>query len=210
MLRSGAFSKRFLVGVLGLGLASAVAACSPNESAQTPTTEPDSTVSEAPTEEVPATGESPLAPSTEEQAAGDENLSEVVEGNDSFNTFEQAVAAAGLEETLAEPGPYTIFAPTDEAFAALPPETLDQLLKPENQEQLRQILSYHVVSGSLTSPSITSGELTTAAGEPITIEANAGQVTVDGAQVVEPDLLAQNGVIHGIDQVLLPPGLQVQ
>lgn len=205
MLRSGNLSKQFLVGVLGLGLASTVAACSPNETAQAPTTEPDSTVSEA-----PATSESPVVPSAQDSAVGNENLDELVEENPSFTTFETAISAAGLEETLAEPGPYTIFAPTDEAFAALPPETLDQLLQPENQEQLRQILSYHVVSGSLTSPDITSGELTTAAGEPIAIEANGGQVTVDGAQVVEPDLIAKNGVIHGIDQVLLPPGVQVQ
>lgn len=225
MLRNNKLAKKFLVGVVGIGVVGALAACTPPES--TSEAPADSTVSESPytttedptLQESPVAGESPLAGddlATDGSAdgsaasAGDESVAQVVEGNESFSTLSQAIDAAGLQETLNEPGPYTIFAPTDEAFAALPPETLDQLLQPENQELLRQILSYHVVPGSVTSPSITPGQVDTVSGEAVTVENAAGEITVDGAQVVEPDIIASNGVVHGIDQVLLPPGLEVQ
>jgi uncharacterized surface protein with fasciclin (FAS1) repeats len=81
-------------------------------------------------------------------------------------------------------------------------------LQPENRDTLRQILTYHVVPGSLTSPSVTPGEVDTVAGEPVTIADDGGVITVDGAAVVQPDIIASNGVIHAIDQVLLPPELQ--
>lgn len=221
MLRNTKLSKKVLAGVIGIGVVGALAACTPPES--TSEAPADSTVAESPysttedptLEESPVAGESPLADddlATDGSAAsaGDESVAEVVEGNESFSTLSQAIEAAGLQETLSEPGPYTVFAPTDEAFAALPPETLDQLLQPENQELLRQILSYHVVPGSVTSPSITPGEVDTVTGEAVTVENAAGEITVDGARVVEPDIIASNGVVHAIDQVLLPPGLQVQ
>lgn len=213
MLQSSKISKKLLAGFAGLGLVGILAACTPPE---TTSEVPGDTTSQAPTtsddpyssESSPAVGEDPTATTPEGTAAGTETLTQVVESGDSFNTLEQAIQAAGLEETLNEPGPYTIFAPTDEAFAALPPEVLDQLLQPENQETLRQVLTYHVVPGSVTSPSITPGDVTTVSGESVAIEDNAGAITVDGAAVIEPDIIASNGVVHAIDQVLLPPSLQ--
>lgn len=212
MLQSSKISKKLLAGFAGIGLVGILAACTPPE---TTAEAPEDTTSQAPTtaepyssESSPAVGEDPVTATSEEATAGDETLAELVESGDSFNTLEQAIQAAGLEETLNEPGPYTVFAPTDEAFAALPPEVLDQLLLPENQETLRQVLTYHVVPGSVTSPSITPGEVDTVAGEPVSIEDNAGAITVDGASVVQPDIIASNGVVHAIDQVLLPPSLQ--
>lgn len=213
MLRSSKISKKLLAGVAGIGLVGILAACSPPE---TTSEVPEDTTAQAPTtsespyssEESPAVGEDPAAATSEESTAGSETLTEAVESGESFNTLEQAIQAAGLEETFSEPGPYTVFAPTDEAFAALPPEVLDQLLQPENKETLRQVLTYHVVPGSITSPSVTPGEVETVAGEPITIEDNAGNITVGGAAVVQPDIIASNGVIHAIDQVLLPPELE--
>jgi uncharacterized surface protein with fasciclin (FAS1) repeats len=218
MLRNSTISKKLLAGVAGFGLVGVLAACSPPETAEAPTTEaPATTESPYSSEEDPAVGTDPAAPAgtdpaapTDESLAGSETLLETVEGNESFGTLSEAIQAAGLEQTLSEPGPYTVFAPTDEAFAALPPEVQEQLLQPENQDVLRQILSYHVVPGSITSPSITPGEVETVAGSPVTIEDSAGQITVDGATVVEPDIIASNGVVHAIDQVLLPPDLQVQ
>lgn len=213
MLRSSKTYKKLLAGIAGFGLVGVLAACSPSETASEV---PEDTTAQAPTtsespyssEESPAVGGDPATTTSEESAAGSETLAEAVESGESFNTLEQAIQAAGLEETLSEPGPYTIFAPTDEAFAALPPEVLDQLLQPENQDTLRQVLTYHVVPGSITSPSVTPGEVETVAGEPVTIEDNAGEITVGGAEVVQPDIIASNGVIHAIDQVLLPPELQ--
>lgn len=215
MLQSSKISKKLMAGIAGFGLVGVLAACSPPE---TTSEVPEDTTSQAPattespysSEESPATAGDPTATTSEDAAAGSETLVEAVESGDSFNTLEQAIQAAGLEETLSEPGPYTVFAPTDEAFAALPPEVLDQLLQPENKETLRQVLTYHVVPGSITSPSVTPGEVETVEGESVAIEDNAGEIKVGGASVVQPDIIASNGVIHAIDQVLLPPELQQQ
>ncbi|WAL61242.1 fasciclin domain-containing protein [Thermocoleostomius sinensis] len=210
MLRNSTISKKLLAGIAGLGLVGALAACTPPETAESPTTDAPATAeSPLPGEDTPAVGTDPAAPAGQ-TLAGSETLLETVESDGSFSTLSQAIQAAGLEQTLSEPGPYTVFAPTDEAFAALPPEVQEQLLQPENQDVLRQILSYHVVPGSITSPSITPGEVETVAGPSVTIDDAAGQITVDGANVVEPDIIASNGVVHAIDQVLLPPDLQVQ
>lgn len=221
MLRSSKVSTKFLAGALGLGVIGILAACSPetgpDATSEVPAEAPETTTEipaadpevPAATEDSPAIGEDPVSEQPLDSAAGG-TVAEVVEENESFNTLEQAIQAAGLEETLSEPGPYTVFAPTDEAFAALPPEVLEQLLNPENQDQLRQILAYHVVPGEVTSPNVTPGEISTVAGEPITVEDNAGELSVSGANVIQPDITASNGVVHAIDQVLLPPSLQVQ
>ena len=123
----------------------------------------------------------------------------------SFTTLLTAVKAAGLVETLQGKGPFTVFAPTDAAFAALPAGTLDGLLK--DPAALKQILLYHVVSGSVTADQVVG--LTSAMsveGSPIAIAVKDGSVYLnDSAKVVTPDVLASNGVIHVIDQVLLPP-----
>lgn len=139
-----------------------------------------------------------------------ENLGTVLGNEGSFKTLSAAIQAAGLEETLDGTGPLTLFAPTDAAFAALPPEALNQLLQPQNREVLRQILTYHVVQGNLTSTAIQPGDVRTVEGSSVAIATDAGGVTVAGATVVQPDIVAKNGVIHAIDRVLLPPSLQMR
>ncbi|MFD1341126.1 fasciclin domain-containing protein [Litorisediminicola beolgyonensis] len=126
---------------------------------------------------------------------------------DGFETLVTAVEAAGLVETLQGEGPFTVFAPTDEAFAALPEGTLDTLLMEENKDQLTAILTYHVVPGKVMSTDLTDGmEAETVEGSTVTIMTEGG-VTVGGANVVTADIEASNGVIHVIDQVIMPEGM---
>jgi uncharacterized surface protein with fasciclin (FAS1) repeats len=122
-----------------------------------------------------------------------------------FNTLVAAVKAAGLVDTLKGDGPFTVFAPTDAAFAALPAGTVENLLKPENKEQLIAVLTYHVVPGKVMSGDIAgkSLEVKTVQGSMVDVNATNG-VMVDGATVVAADIEASNGVIHVIDQVILP------
>jgi len=122
-----------------------------------------------------------------------------------FNTLVAAVEAAGLVETLKGEGPFTVFAPTDAAFAALPEGTVDQLLQPENRDQLVAVLTYHVVPGKVMSADIAGQmlEVETVQGQSLSIDATDG-VTVDEANVVTADIEASNGVIHVIDAVVLP------
>ena len=123
----------------------------------------------------------------------------------SFTTLVAAVEAAGLVETLKGEGPFTVFAPTDEAFAALPEGTVESLLQPENRDTLVSILTYHVVPGAVMSGDLSNGmEAATVQGAPVTIMTEGG-VTVNGANVVTADIAADNGVIHVIDAVILPP-----
>lgn len=123
----------------------------------------------------------------------------------SFNTLVAAVQAAGLVDALKAEGPLTVFAPTDEAFAQLPAGTVENLLKPENKDQLVEILTYHVVPGRLTATEVTSmAGTTTLQGEQITFKVDNGKVYVDGAEVIQADVSTSNGVIHIIDQVILP------
>ena len=123
----------------------------------------------------------------------------------SFKTLVAAVKAAGLVETLKGKGPFTVFAPTDEAFAKLPAGTLDNLLKPENKEKLKGILTYHVVPGKFMAKDVvTLKEAKTVNGQMLTIAVKDGKVMVDKANVAKTDVAASNGVIHVIDAVLLP------
>ena len=123
----------------------------------------------------------------------------------SFNTLVTAVKAAGLVDTLKGPGPFTVFAPTDEAFAKLPGETVENLLKPENKQQLVAILTYHVVPGKVMSKDLVGKKTMakTVAGTQVSIDATDG-VRVDNAKVVKADIEASNGVIHVIDTVIIP------
>lgn len=122
----------------------------------------------------------------------------------SFSTLVAAVQAAGLVDTLKSEGPFTVFAPTDEAFAALPKGTVDTLLLPENKDQLVAILTYHVIAGKVLSTDLSDGmTATTVQGSDVTIGTTGG-VTVNGANVVAADVAASNGVIHVIDAVILP------
>ena len=123
----------------------------------------------------------------------------------SFNTLAAALKAAGLVDTLKGKGPFTVFAPTDAAFAKLPAGTVDDLLKPENKAKLVSILTYHVVSGAVSSAQVvkmTSAK--TVEGQSVKISTKGGGVMIDGANVVKADILASNGVIHVIDSVILP------
>lgn len=129
---------------------------------------------------------------------------DVASANEDFETLVAAVSAAGLAETLSGEGPFTVFAPTDAAFDALPEGVLDALLLEENRDTLVKILTYHVVPGEVTSDQISAGEVATVEGQPVEITTEGG-VQVNGATVVMPDLAASNGVIHVIDAVILPP-----
>jgi uncharacterized surface protein with fasciclin (FAS1) repeats len=126
--------------------------------------------------------------------------------NGSFKTLVKALTAAGLIDTLQGEGPFTIFAPTDAAFAKLPQDALQDLLKPENKEVLIKVLTYHVVSGKVLSSDLKSGEVKSLQGDPITVEVNNG-VQVNDATVTKADIEGSNGVIHQIDNLILPPSL---
>ncbi len=123
----------------------------------------------------------------------------------SFKTLAAALQAAGLVDTLKSKGPFTVFAPTDEAFAKLPPGTLEDLLKPENKEKLVAILTYHVVPGEVMAAQVTKMKSAkTVNGKTISITVKGGTVMVNNAEVVKTDIVCSNGVIHVIDSVLLP------
>jgi uncharacterized surface protein with fasciclin (FAS1) repeats len=146
------------------------------------------------------------------KAPGPGDIVDVAAGAGSFNTLVAAVKAAGLVEALKGDGPLTVFAPTDDAFAALPDGTLDSLLLPENKDQLKAILLYHVVSGKVMAADIKGTvNAATLEGSKVEIVANDAwskankKITVNGANVVTADVAASNGVIHVIDAVLLPP-----
>lgn len=128
----------------------------------------------------------------------------VASGAENFKTLVAAVKAAGLVETLQGEGPFTVFAPSDEAFAKLPAGTVEDLLKAENREKLVAILKYHVLPGKVLAADVKTMEARTAQGQSVKLKVTDAGVTVDKAKVVKTDLLAQNGVIHVIDSVLLP------
>jgi uncharacterized surface protein with fasciclin (FAS1) repeats len=122
-----------------------------------------------------------------------------------FNTLATALQAAGLVDTLKSKGPFTVFAPTDDAFSKLPAGTVESLLKPENKEKLKAILLYHVVSGDVTAAQVVKlSSAKTVNGQDVQIMVHDGTVMVNDAKVVKADVLASNGVIHVIDTVLLP------
>ena len=132
----------------------------------------------------------------------------VASGAGQFKTLLAAATAAGLVPTLQSAGPFTVFAPTDAAFAALPAGTVETLLKPENKKQLASVLTYHVVAGKTMSTALAGKHLsvTTVQGASLAIDGRNG-VTVGGAKVIAADVAASNGVIHVIDKVLLPPAM---
>ncbi len=140
-------------------------------------------------------------------AANAADIVDTAAGAGTFSTLVAAIQAAGLVDTLKGPGPFTVFAPTDAAFAALPPGTLEDLLKPENLQTLIAILTYHVIPGAVMSASIAGQMLSVATvqGGMISINAMGGVRINDTATVIQADITADNGVIHVIDVVLLPP-----
>jgi uncharacterized surface protein with fasciclin (FAS1) repeats len=168
----------------------------------TPTPTPTETPAPTPTPE--GTEKPSTKPS--DRSDTNKNIVAVAEANGSFKTLTKALKAAGLTETLQGKGPFTVFAPTDAAFAELPPDALKDLLKPENKEVLVKILTYHVVSGQVLSTDLKAGEVKSVQGGPISVKTEGG-VMVNDAKVVQADVKANNGVIHVINKVILPPDL---
>jgi uncharacterized surface protein with fasciclin (FAS1) repeats len=194
------FQKLAIVGIGFLALP-IFAACETN-TAQT-STDPDTTLESSPGATV-----APDAVPTTGAATTDEDLPDVIANTPSLSTFAEVLDEADLASTLEESGPFTIFAPSDEAFAALPEATRQELTDDANRDQLRQLLSYHIVPEQLTASQLQSGEVpTTLEGQSVNVEVdpNTSQVTVGNAQVVQPDIQARNGVIHVVDQIILPP-----
>ncbi|MBN8247735.1 MAG: fasciclin domain-containing protein [Verrucomicrobia bacterium] len=138
------------------------------------------------------------------EAAPTQDIVAVASGAGSFKTLVAAVKAAGLVETLQGNGPFTVFAPTDEAFAKLPAGTVESLLLPENKEKLVAILTYHVVPAKVMAADVKSGQVKTVNGKELTVKAWDGKVTLDGVSVIKTDVPASNGVIHVVDAVILP------
>ena len=138
--------------------------------------------------------------------AADKDIVQTAVAAGQFKTLAKALDAAGLVPTLEGPGPFTVFAPTDDAFAKLPAGTLQNLLKPENKAQLVAILTYHVVPGRLMASDVVKAhELKTVEGKPLEVKTSSGTVMIDNATVTATDIAASNGVIHVIDHVVLPP-----
>jgi len=134
-----------------------------------------------------------------------DDIVEIAAGNTDFSTLVAAVTAADLVGTLQSEGPFTVFAPTDEAFAKLPDGVVEKLLLPENKDLLTELLTFHVVSGKVLAADVVGlKSATTASGEDVKINVNEGVVMVGNAKVVATDIMADNGVIHVVDSVLLP------
>jgi len=171
--------------VIALALVASIsfAACGSDDEASTEETVTEETVAEA-------------------AAAGD--IVAVASSTEGFSTLVAALSAAGLVETLQGAGPFTVFAPSDDAFAALPAGLLEKLLLPENVAVLTSILTYHVVSGMVMSADIMAGDVPTVEGSTVALDTAYG-VTVNGATVTTADVAASNGVIHVIDAVMVPP-----
>ena len=179
-------TKLIVLGVAVLGVAGIAARCGDDDDGDDGTTASETTTTEAASE-----------PATVVAAA---------QANPDLSTLVEAVTAAGLVETLSEPGPYTVFAPTNAAFEALPPGTLEDLLKPANKQQLTEILTYHVAEGEVLSSDLEDGQkIPTLQGEDLEITVDGDSVLVNGVAVETADVQTGNGVVHIIGEVLTPP-----
>jgi uncharacterized surface protein with fasciclin (FAS1) repeats len=167
-----------------------------------PSKTPSGTMSK-PTISTPANG-GMSQPGKAPASAKKMTIVDVASKNSSFKTLVTALKAAGLVETLSGEGPFTVFAPTDAAFAKLPKATLKDLLKPENKEKLQKILTYHVVPGAVFAKDIKPGAVATVEGSNVTLK-KGKSVMVNNARVIKADIKTSNGVIHAIDTVMMPP-----
>jgi uncharacterized surface protein with fasciclin (FAS1) repeats len=166
----------------------------------------------------PSSSESPTAPdkpSSSEQPSAQPSAAEstttvagMVSSSNSFKTLASAIKAADLDATLSGKGPYTLFAPTDQAFAALPKGTVETLMKPENKDKLVKVLTYHVISSETTTSDLKPGKVTSVEGSAIDVKSAGKDITVNDAKVLKADVKASNGIIHVIDKVMLPPDLK--
>lgn len=175
-----------VAGIAVLGVAGIAAGCSDDDD------DGDTTAAEATT--------------TESTAAEPANIVAAAQATPELSTLVEAVTAAGLAETLSGPGPYTVFAPTNAAFEALPPGQLEDLLKPANKQQLTDILTYHVAEGEVLSSELSNGQMVpTLEGDDLKITIDGDVVRVNDAVVESADIQTGNGVVHVIDGVLIPP-----
>ena len=203
------FHLMYVLVILGLVLAACTPASS-NMDQQVPVTAPTNTTEPMPM--ATATPE-PMPTATMEPTAtqAPQTIVDIAAADGRFTTLVAAVKAAGLVDTLSGEGPFTVFAPTDDAFAKLPEGTIDELLKPENKQQLVDILTYHVVPGKVMAADVVKlDQADTVLGQPLKIQVMDGKVMVNDANVILTDVEASNGVIHVIDSVLLPPGEEAQ
>ena len=157
-------------------------------------------------EETP-TEETPVEETPSEEAVEVGTIVDVAAGNPDFSTLVAAVDAAGLVDTLSGDGPFTVFAPTNEAFDALPDGLVEALLLPENVDALTAVLTYHVVAAEVPSSAVASGPVTMVQGEDAEIVADGDTLTIAGANIIATDVEASNGVIHVIDAVIVPPSI---
>jgi uncharacterized surface protein with fasciclin (FAS1) repeats len=141
-------------------------------------------------------------------AAKPGTLTAMIEDSVTFSTLAKALKAAELDVTLGAKGEFTIFAPTDDAFGKLPPEVLTKLLLPENKEKLRSLLLYHVVAGKVLAADLKDGDVKTMNGEKVKIDVESDKIEVDGSKVFSSDVMATNGVMHTIGEVLVPETLK--
>lgn len=185
----------------------ALTSCGDNKPAETTTTTETTTVAEAPADTTAPTAEAGVMVGGAMMTPDKDIVDNAVNSKD-HTTLVAAVKAAGLAETLKGTGPFTVFAPTNDAFSALPAGTVDGLLKPESKAKLTKVLTYHVVPGALMAADLKDGqELTTVEGEKLKVMVKDGKVMVGGATVTIPDVVSKNGVTHVIDKVLLPAKL---
>ncbi len=140
----------------------------------------------------------------EDNTTTEKNIVEIAQSNSDFSTLVKALVAANLVSVLEGQGPFTVFAPTNAAFAKLPAGTLENLLKPENKAKLAEILTYHVVSGKVLAADVKTMKAETVNGKDLDIKVNGSNVSVNDAKVVKTDIVGSNGVIHVIDTVLIP------
>lgn len=169
---------------------------------------------QAPVETVPMVQQTPSTPvaSTPNVATvPTRTLAEVAAFDNSLSSFNAALETAEMKEALSGPGPYTIFAPSNAAFEAIPITTRERLLNPENRATLVQVLSYHVIPEALPANQVKTGNVASISGQPLAVKVdqNNNQVTVNNARVIQSDIQASNGVIHMVDQVILPPGFNL-
>ncbi|BAY45145.1 beta-Ig-H3/fasciclin [Scytonema sp. HK-05] len=192
-----------LFSVMSAGSLVALSACGQPSVDNTTAPETAATPANVPTA-VPPIAQTPTTPTASKNLA---QLAQSASTQGSFTTLSKALLAADLTKQMVEQGPYTVFAPTDAAFAALPKGTVDNLLKPENKQQLVKLLGYHAIPGQVTSSQLTSGQVKTVEGSPVTLKVNSttSTVTVNGAKVIQADIPASNGVVHVVDKVILPP-----
>jgi uncharacterized surface protein with fasciclin (FAS1) repeats len=193
-----------------------------SETTASPTEKPASETTAPPTSpsspDKPSSSESPTAPdkpSSSEQPSAQPSAAEstttvagMVSSSNSFKTLASAIKAADLDATLSGKGPYTLFAPTDQAFAALPKGTVETLMKPENKDKLVKVLTYHVISSETTTSDLKPGKVTSVEGSAIDVKSAGKDVMVNDAKVLKADVKASNGIIHVIDKVMLPPDLK--